>query len=361
MDQFNWTDDERHIFSLDQIQICELKRQGMKQEYIQSKLMVTAQAISSAICHTISGNRWIPHYETGGNTSYIGDVDTYIFKKKIEDYGLNLDCLKTIEAYEISYELRCQRFERANYIIKLVTQKSIIPPRYQRTLRQLEPYVPCDSWLTNFAKANKITLKSAETLEEARRRFCTSSVISSFFRKHSLLLKSVHPENNWNADESSSVSTKRYKILLTDNHSYAVSSMNKHEMHVTGMYCFNAIGEKIDPFIILPNIENLPIELQNLKAFFCSQRSGWMTSKLFIVFCIYFAAKVSHYRLQLPPNLASEPTILIVDNHPSRISFFCNRISQTKQYSFINDATTFISHFATIRCGGCKKFKKHDE
>lgn len=39
-------------------------------------------------------------------------------------------------------------------------------------------------------------------------------------------------------------------------------------MHVTGMYYFNAIGEKIDPFIILPNIEKLPNELQNMKAFF---------------------------------------------------------------------------------------------
>ena len=268
MNQFNWTDEERTTFSTEQIQICEMKRQGFKQEYIENRFGLTPQAISTAICATLSGNRWLPHSESGGNISYIGDVDTVIFKKKIDEYGLNLDCLKTIEAYEIAYDLRCKRYERACLISGLVKQKSIIPPRYLRTLHQLEPYVPCESWLTNFAKANNITLKSSESLEEARRRFCTSRVISSFFTKHSTLLKSVHPENIWNADESSSVSSKRYKILLTDKHSYALSSTNKYEMHVTGMYCFNAIGEKIDPFIILPNIENLPNELQNMKAFF---------------------------------------------------------------------------------------------
>lgn len=57
---------------------------------------MNAQAISSAVCATLARNRWIPHTETGGCKSYIGDVDTKLFKQKIDDFGLNLDCLKTI-------------------------------------------------------------------------------------------------------------------------------------------------------------------------------------------------------------------------------------------------------------------------
>ncbi|KAK8875563.1 hypothetical protein M9Y10_005731 [Tritrichomonas musculus] len=80
------------------------------------------------------------------------------------------------------------------------------------------------------------------------------------------------------------------------------------------MYCFNAIGQQLDPIIILPSIENLSDELTNKK------------SKLFVAFCIYFSAKISLYRLQLPEIIASEPTILIVDNHPSRINSFAIEI-----------------------------------
>ena len=77
---FNWTDEERHIFSHDQIQICEMKRQGRSQNDIENIIGVSPQAISSAICATLSRNRWGPHADKGGVNSYIGDVDIYIFK-----------------------------------------------------------------------------------------------------------------------------------------------------------------------------------------------------------------------------------------------------------------------------------------
>ena len=234
--QFHWTHEEITAFSPEQIKVCEMKRQGLKQATIEKALGLTAQAISSAICATLAGNRWLPHSETGGSISYIGDVDTKLLKQKIDDFGLNLDCLKTIEAYEIAYELRYERFSRANYIPKLVTQKSTMPPRYKRTLFQLESYVPSQSWLNNFSKANGITIKRPESLEEARRSFCTSRIIRSFFTQHSALLQSVHGENIWNADESSSTSSTKYKVLLNAKDSFAVTSISKHEQHITGMY-----------------------------------------------------------------------------------------------------------------------------
>lgn len=330
---FNWTDEEKQIFSQQQIQICEMKRQGRSQIDIENIIGVNPQAISSAICATLSGNRWEPHTDKGGVNSYIGDVDVSVFKQRINDFGLNLDCLKTIEAIEIVYELRCQRYSRAKFISNLVSQKSILAPRYIRCLRQLEPYFPCESWLTNFAKSVGIILKTPDSLEEARRKFCTTRIITSFFTKHGNLLRSVHAENIWNADESSSSSSKKYKVLISNKDSYAVTSVSKHEAHMTGMYCFNAIGVKLDPFIILPNIENLPNECKDLNAFLTSQKSGWMTSKLFTIFCIYFSAKISHYRLQLSQEISSEPTILIVDNHPSRINPFA--IEVLKQNNII--------------------------
>lgn len=109
---FNWTDEERQILSQEQIQICEMKRHGRSQSAIENIIGVSPQAISSAICATLSGNRWEPHANKGGVNSYIGDVDISIFKQQINDFRLNLDCLKTIEAIEIVYDLRCKRYYR---------------------------------------------------------------------------------------------------------------------------------------------------------------------------------------------------------------------------------------------------------
>ncbi|KAK8898316.1 hypothetical protein M9Y10_000600 [Tritrichomonas musculus] len=81
----------------------------------------------------------------------------------MDDLSLNLDCLKTIKAYEKAYDLRYERFKRVNYIAKLVTQKTTMSPRYKRTLFQLEPYVPSEIWLTNFSKSNGITIKSPQS------------------------------------------------------------------------------------------------------------------------------------------------------------------------------------------------------
>lgn len=166
--------------------------------------------ISSAICTTLSGNLWEPHANKDGVNSYIGDVDISIFKQQINDFGLNLDCLKTIETIEIVYDLGCHNYNCTIFISRLVSQKSIFAPRFYRCLRQLEPYIPCDRWLTNFAKSVGITLKSPESLEKARRIFCTTHVITSFFTKHGNLLRSVHVENIWNEDESSSSSSRKY-------------------------------------------------------------------------------------------------------------------------------------------------------
>lgn len=77
---------------------------------------------------------------------------------------------------------------------------------------------------------------------------------------------------------------KKYKVLVGNNDSYAVTSVNKHESHITGMYCFNAIGVKLDPFIILPTIENLPNECKDLNAFLTSQKSGWIYIYNFFVY-----------------------------------------------------------------------------
>ena len=68
----------------------------MNQAIIENTLGLNAQAISYAAWATSAWNHSIPHTETGGCKSYIGDVYTKLFNQKMDDLSLNLDCLKTI-------------------------------------------------------------------------------------------------------------------------------------------------------------------------------------------------------------------------------------------------------------------------
>lgn len=165
--------------------------------------------------------------------------------------------------------MRTERYMRAVFISKFVQQldSSI---RIRKTILSLEPYLPSESWINKFCSLKGITLKSPETIEEARRRYCNANSINAFFSKHSSLLKSLTPNNIWNADESSSASNRKYKVLLNDKNDLPLAAKQKIEPHITCMFCFNAVGERLDPFIILPNLVSLPNELKSLTAFFSS-------------------------------------------------------------------------------------------
>lgn len=87
------------------------------------------------------------------------------------------------------------------------------------------------------------------------------------------------------------------------------------------MYSFNAASEKMLPFIILPNVTDLPHSLYyDFQIFYYSQKSGWMTSKLFSIWCVFFASKISQIRMELPTAFKNQRAVLIVDNNPSRIN-----------------------------------------
>ena len=101
-----------------------------------------------------------------------------------------------------------------------------------------------------------------------------------------------------------------------------LSQIENLNEHYTGIFPFNANGDKLLPTIILPNICILPPELKSLQAHFFSQKSGWMTNFLWNAFVVFFAHDISKYRLQLPIEIRWDEIVLIVDCHGSRVSSF---------------------------------------
>ena len=318
---FNWTNVEREVLTNQQIQICEMKKmRKTNEEIVDCFLLNTVTNVYTSIKNTMMGNIWKPSDNLGGRPSYLGDVDTIIFKEKIMNSCFDLKCLNTKDAIQIALELRAERYERAKFIANLCSLNCSICNSYQMIIDQLCPSYPSEAWLTNFCRSNEIYLKCPSSLEETRRLCCNSSSISNFFLSHGPRLLNKDPRLVFNADETSSICSKKFKALTLNKKNLCTVSVSGTEPHISAVLCFNAAGYKLKPFIILPELKNIPNELSLMDAFYVSQSSGWMTSKLFVAFCIFFACNISAYRLTLPRNTQNSTITLIVDNHPSRMN-----------------------------------------
>ena len=321
----DWSQEEIDILSDVQRQICEMRAKGASYQSIAETLNLSGNCtVATCIRRTLAGNIWVPHMGSGGN-SFLSDVDSAIFLKTIETHGIDLNCLKTVQALSIAYGLRKARAQRAE---KLIDQMHILQRNgkdgregnIQRLLKSLREYVPSTSWLHEFCARHNILIKNPETLEQARRLFCNSNSVRAFFAANEEVFKK-DPRLLFNVDETSSTSSKKFKVLCAE-YGRPITPDEEHEDHYTGLFPFNAAGDKLKATIIMPGIKNLPDELQSMDCHFFSQASGWMTTHLWGMFCINFSHDVSVYRLSLPENLRKEEVVLIVDCHASRINSF---------------------------------------
>ena len=81
-------------------------------------------------------------------------------------------------------------------------------------------------------------------------------------------------------------------------------------------------GFPFTPFIILPNLKNLPEELKEFAqrgdATFASTKSGWQTRETFLFWAVCFINQMSEYRMNLPEEIRNLDALLILDGHSSR-------------------------------------------
>lgn len=320
-----WTQVEIEILTPIQLQICSERAAGASyQEIARNHGLSGNCTVASCIRRTLAGNKWVPSMGPGGS-SYLSDVDTVVFLKNIEAQGADLNCLKTVQALSLAYSLKKARSQRAE---ELVHKLNLIPRKgkggqdgnIQRTLKSLREYVPSTSWLHEFCSRHNIGIKNPETLEKARRMFCNSTAIRAFFDINKDNFKK-DPRLLFNVDETSSSSTKKFKVLCSE-FGRPIAQEEEHEEHYTGLFPFNAAGDKLKPTIIVPGLKNIPDELQGIDCHLFSQTNGWMTTYLWSMFCIVFSHDISVFRLSLPAEIRKEEVVLIVDCHPSRINSF---------------------------------------
>lgn len=340
--EINWTVEETVYLSPEQLDICQMKANAKTINDIYLKYHVNEQAQLSAICHTIRGIKWSPHVETGGNFPYMTPMDTHLFKKEIEDNCLDMDCLRTIDGLELAFQLKQKRFYRGLKIAHWCCQHYKLNKKVQDTLNSICPNsIPSFQWLNGFCEANQIKIKTGERLEDARRRFCNIIAVTKFFTMHGPKICQIDKRLLWNIDETSSACTKRFKVLINEGCHFAPSVIEKDYNHITAILPFNASGDRLEPFVILPNTNFLPPELDEFEAFLCTQKSGWMNKRIFLIFCIWLTSKLNNYRANhLPSQMFDNEIIILMDNHPSRINPLALRFLQKHNISVI----TFPAH-----------------
>ena len=314
-----WSYEENTFLNPIQIDICQRKADGESLNSLMEKFQFGKSTIYSILTHTIEGNIW--GNDKGGIIGFLGDIESRILVKKVKDNVENLNCLKTIDVMQVAINLKNERYSRTVFLAQKLSSAENKGKTFKELIYRLTPFVPSKSWVLDFANRNEIPIKSSITIEELRRKFCNYSNVNSFYSKNKNELLSIHPRLLCNADEASHASSRKFKILAGSDFSKCVTSQTGQEPHFTTMYCFNASGEKMNPFIILPRIKNVPESMNyDFQAVFASQNSGWMTARLFSVWCVFFVSWISRIRMELPNNCKNQTAILIVDNHPSRMN-----------------------------------------
>ena len=135
-----------------------------------------------------------------------------------------------------------------------------------------------------------------------------------------------NPHLIYNVDETSCCCNKKGKIVIPEGKYFPFVGDEQAIGHITAVFCVNAVGEAIKPLLILPSLLNLPSELKDFQTqcIFSSSPSGWMTSKIFLIWSIFFANEINERRKHLSqiqgPKALSQACFLILDGHKSRIN-----------------------------------------
>ena len=171
----NWLPEEVKALSQLQMKICEARASSKSTNYTELALkfgLSSQSSISTCIKRTLSGNYWDAS-SGAGQHPYLSDAKELKFFEKVAEYGADLNCMKTVQAYCIAYELREEQYLRACYLldkmnIKFHNHKGL-PGDLQRFMNSLIAYPPSENWLYTFCEKHHILLKNQETLEAIRR------------------------------------------------------------------------------------------------------------------------------------------------------------------------------------------------
>ena len=258
---------EAQVFSQLQKDVLEEKKNGSYLTIQRKYGFTSAQQIEKFLFRTLLGFNLNSTTCDNGPIPLIPDAVVHEFIQECNERATELNCIYTnkavmilenkledraLRAVELGHQICCPFI--ANKICERIANTSLTP-----------------QWFNHFCKSHGLKLLNPQSLEEVRRKFCNTNVITQFYL---MLEATIHqiPHLLYNMDETSCSCTKKGKIVIPEG-KFPLASEETHIGHMTAICTCNAAGETLKPMIILPLLVNLPAEL----ATFTTQcQEGWL-------------------------------------------------------------------------------------
>lgn len=254
----------------------------------------------------------------GGPIPLIPDTVTKTFIEICNQRAVELNCLYTHKAVAYLEQAIAERIMRTYELCSILN----CPTVCEQALDKFADTVLSPQWFNHYCKDNSIMLLNSQNLESTRRKYCHANVMAQFW---AMLQTTIHqiPELLFNADETSFCANKKGKVVVPEG-KFPLVEQEVRMGHITTVCTTSASGMAFRPFIILPILANLPVELRDftLDATFATSPSGWMTGKLFYAWCAFFIAELERARISLITKYGQAAltytAFLILDGHKSR-------------------------------------------
>ena len=311
---------------LNWIQIIALfmKLQGSEYKEIKKELGidVSEKSLYTCIRRTLLGDLYDNNtiIRTRKDMSYI---DSLLFLTELDLSIASSKPFTLEQAKARANELVKIRKEKALYLWNSIShkgEKSTIMNKYFEDDTELT-----SAQITYLIHQAGFVLKSGEMIKRDRGINCTAAVLIRWSLQFGSSIYSYKndPELLWNFDESMiDLTSKNKKYILRRNSPRALKFISETKPHISAGFCFNAIGTRLAPFVILSNIKTLDKELTKLTSgdqiYFASQSKGWMDYYLFENWCRYFCNKMLEFRKTLIKEKRNKKIILFIDSHNSR-------------------------------------------
>lgn len=309
---------ERNILSDQQRVICSLRYNNVSYEDIITLFSLPGPAtLVSVIKLTARGFHWSQGEMKGGSYKKLPDTFYDSLKADVNRRTFGLNCMKTSEAKQIIYDAVEENNMRAIQKLHQWHSDKLVDQFFS----EINAWECSSQYLSEICEKIGIWISTPESLEQARRKNCNETTVNNFYANFSILLQGVDKKYVYNADETGLTAKKAFRVLTT-RHDIRITPKDKEMQHISVMCCCSAAGDKVPPFFILPKRESDFQELKDLfSLFYGTSTNGWMTSKLFGVWCIVFVAHIQSLRENkfLDPQ---KKVFLFLDGHPSRFAPF---------------------------------------
>jgi len=118
-------------------------------------------------------------------------------------------------------------------------------------IRQFRNNVPQKDWMKSFIKRHtELTVRLASNIKRKRAEVC-DTVINEYFDNLSAELHGVDPASIWNYDETSlSDESGQKKVIMKRGCKYPERIINSTKSSTSLMFCGNATGELLPPYVV---------------------------------------------------------------------------------------------------------------